>query len=199
MITVEDKIRTFSKYVYDKQVKKSNEVTKDMDEKNKLLLEIKQKELEEKYSTLTEKSMKNAEAESQKIISTAKLEAKNSILNLKRDLLMQFSGEVLQSLDTFVKDKVYISYINKLLEDSKEYLQQTEVKIFFVERDVKKFTSELKSKYPNVEVLTISDENIGGFIIESISTNERIDRTILRKVNEWKNEIGIRLYEALEK
>jgi vacuolar-type H+-ATPase subunit E/Vma4 len=142
--------------------------------------------------------MKNAEAESQKIISTAKLEAKNSILNLKRDLLMQFSGEVLQSLDTFVKDKVYISYINKLLEDSKEYLQQTEVKIFFVERDVKKFTSELKSKYPNVEVLTISDENIGGFIIESISTNERVDQTILRKVNEWKNEIGIRLYEALE-
>ncbi len=45
----------------------------------------------------------------------------------------------------------------------------------------------------------MEDENIGGMILESISDNERIDSTFRRKVKDWKNEIGLRLYEALEK
>lgn len=198
MITVEDKIRTFSKYVYDKQVKKSDEMVKDLEEKGKLTLEAKQNELENKYNSTVEKSLTKAEEESQKIISAAKVEAKNSILNLKGNLLSQLKNEILQSLEDYVHDKEYVSYIDKLLEDSKDYLLQSKVKIYLVERDVKKFESKIKNQYSNAEVLTINNENIGGFIIESISTSERVDRTILRKVNEWNNEIGIRLYEALE-
>ncbi|RBP63902.1 vacuolar-type H+-ATPase subunit E/Vma4 [Alkalibaculum bacchi] len=198
MITVEDKIRAFSKYVYDKQVKNSNNMIKDIEEKNMLALEAKQRELEDKYNSVIEKTLIKTEIESQKIISSAKIEAKNSILNLKGNLLSQLNGEILQSFNDYVNDHEYISYIDKLLEDSEDFLLQSRVKIFLVERDVKKFESKIKVKYPNAEILTIGDENIGGFIIESISTNERVDQTILRKVNEWKNEIGIRLYEALE-
>lgn len=198
MITVEDKIRAFSKYVYDKQVKNSNNMIKDIEEKNMLALEAKQRELEDKYNSVIEKTLIKTETESQKIISSAKIEAKNSILNLKGNLLSQLNGEILQSFNDYVNDHEYISYIDKLLEDSEDFLLQSRVKIFLVERDVKKFESKIKVKYPNAEILTIGDENIGGFIIESISTNERVDQTILRKVNEWKNEIGIRLYEALE-
>ncbi len=198
MITVEDKIRTFSKYVYDKQVKKSDEMVKDLEEKSKLTLETKQNEFENKYNSTVKKSLTKAEEESQKIISAAKVEAKNSILNLKGDLLSQLKNEILQSFEDYVHDKEYVSYIDKLLEDSKDYLLQSKVKIYLVERDIKKFESKIKNQYSNAEVLTINNENIGGFIIESISTNERVDRTILRKVNEWNNEIGIRLYEALE-
>lgn len=198
MITVEDKIRAFSKYVYDKQVKNSNNMIKDIEEKNMLALEAKQRELEDKYNSVIEKTLIKTETESQKIISSAKIEAKNSILNLKGNLLSQLNGEILQSFNDYVNDHEYISYIDKLLEDSEDFLLQSRVKIFLVERDVKKFESKIKVKYPNAEILTIGDENIGGFIVESISTNERVDQTILRKVNEWKNEIGIRLYEALE-
>lgn len=198
MITVEDKIRAFSKYVYEKQVKNSNATIKNVEEENKLALENKKTELENKYDTVMERTLTKTEAESQKMISSAKVEAKKSILNLKEDLLRELNTEILQSFKDYVNGDEYASYIDKLLEDSEDFLLEYQVKIFLVDKDIKAFKNKINSKYPNAEIITTGNEIIGGFIIESISSKARVDRTILRKVNEWKNEIGIRLYEALE-
>lgn len=199
MITVEDKISTFSKYVYDKEFRLSNQVLQQLEDQNKKSLQAKQEEIERKCSNLEKKMNKKMEMESQKIISNAKLEAKNKFLNTKKELLDQFIQEILNSFQDFTKTEEYRRYIKKTLERAKDFLKKDTIKVYLVKKDIEKFASEIKLEYPNVEIVEMEDENIGGMILESISDNERIDFTFRRKVNDWKNEIGLRLYEALEK
>ncbi len=199
MITVEDKISTFSKYVYDKELRLSNQVLQQLEDKNKKILQAKQEEIERKCNNLEKKMNKKMEMESQKIISNAKLEAKNKLLNTKKELLDQFIQEILNSFQDFTKTEEYRRYIKKTLEKAKDFLKRDTIKVYLVKKDIEKFASEIKLEYPNVEIVEMEDENIGGMILESISDNERIDSTFRRKVKDWKNEIGLRLYEALEK
>lgn len=199
MVTVEDKIRTFSKYVYEKEVKKSNQIIKEVEDKNKELLESKKQDISTKYALLEEKVNKRIEGECQKILSEAKMDAKSKSLQIKRELLDTFIQEIISSLVSFRDDKEYTHYFNKIVDESSEFLSQGKVRLFLIERDIKQFGSEIKLKHKEVEILQMSDENIGGLIIQFVSTNERMDFSIRRKVNEWKNEIGLRLYEALEK
>lgn len=199
MITVEDKIRTFSKYVYDKEVKKSNELVKEIEDKNKEILETKHKDIEAKCISLNSKMNKKIEMDTQKIISKAKIEAKNSALNAKKDLLEKFTQEIITSFESFANDEAYTQYIAKIIEDIHEFLSTKGVKLSMIKKDIQRFASDIEAKYKGVEIVQMSDDHIGGIIVEVPSTQERMDYTIKRRVNDWKREIGLRLYEALEK
>lgn len=199
MITVEDKIRTFSNFVYEKEVKNTNQRIQELEEKNKKVLETKQKELEDKCISLNKKMNKKIELETQKIISAAKLEAKDKVLNTKKDVLQRFMDEILVYMGNYAKSEAYSTYFYKLLDQSQDFLQDEDTIVYLTKKDIAKFKDEIKKKYKNIQIQEMTQENIGGMIIESISANKRIDLTLRRKVNDWKNEIGIRLYEALEK
>lgn len=199
MITVEDKISTFSKYVYDKELELSNQKLEEVEKKNKEVIQSKQKEIEKKCMDLNRKMHKKIELESQKIISNAKLEARNKTLTIKKELLEQFMQEILDSLKNFTETEDYKIYLKKTLENVKDFLRDNTVKIYFTKKDVEKFASEIKSKYPQIEIAEMEEENIGGMILESTINSERIDATLRTKVRDWKSEIGLRLYEALEK
>ena len=199
MVTVEDKIRTFSKYVYEKEVKISNQMIKEIEDKNKELLESKQQEIASKCTLLEEKMTKKTEEESQKILSKAKMNAKNRVLHVKRELMDTFIQEIISTLIDFKEEEGYRLYLKRIMDESSDLLSTGEIRLFLTERDIKQYGNEIELKHNQVEILQMSDENIGGMIIEFVSTSERIDFTIKRKVNEWKSEIGLRLYEALEK
>ncbi|RBP42774.1 V-type ATP synthase subunit E [Garciella nitratireducens] len=199
MITVEDKISTFSKYVYDKELELSNQKLEEVEKKNKEVIQSKQKEIEKKCIDLNRKMHKKIELESQKIISNAKLEARNKTLTIKKELLEQFMQEILDSLKNFTETEDYKIYLKKTLENVKDFLRDNTVKIYLTKKDVEKFASEIKSKYPQIEIAEMEEENIGGMILESTINSERIDATLRTKVRDWKSEIGLRLYEALEK
>ncbi|SJZ41177.1 V-type ATP synthase subunit E [Garciella nitratireducens] len=199
MITVEDKISTFSKYVYDKELELSNQKLEEVEKKNKEVIQSKQKEIEKKCMDLNRKMHKKIELESQKIISNAKLEARNKTLTIKKELLEQFMQEILDSLKNFTETEDYKIYLKKTLENVKDFLRDNTVKIYLTKKDVEKFASEIKSKYPQIEIAEMEEENIGGMILESTINSERIDATLRTKVRDWKSEIGLRLYEALEK
>jgi len=199
MVTVEDKIRTFSKYVYGKEVKISNQMIKETEDRNKELLESKQQEIALKCTLLEEKVNKKIEGECQKILSKAKMDAKSKSLHAKRELLDTFVQDIVSTLVSFRDGEGYRAYFKKIMDESSELLSNGQVKLFLIERDIKQYGSEIQLKFQDIEILQMSDENIGGIIIEFIATSERMDFTIRRKVDEWKSEIGLRLYEALEK
>lgn len=199
MITVEDKIRTFSKYVYEKEVKISNYMIKEKEDQNKELLESKQQDIASRCTLLEDKVNKKIEGECQKILSKAKMDAKSKSLHVKRELMDTFIQEIVSTLVGFREGEGYIPYFKKIVDESSDLLSTGEVKLYLIQRDIEQFGSEIQLKFPKVEILEMPDENIGGMIIELVATSERMDFTIRRKVNEWKSEIGLRLYEALEK
>jgi vacuolar-type H+-ATPase subunit E/Vma4 len=200
MITVEDKIKTFSNYVYEKEIKNSYKLIHEIENKNNEILNNKQKEIDTKCLELKNRMNKKIKSDTQKIISNVNLQTKEKILNLKRELLNDFKQEIINSLANFTQTDAYNDYFYKQLDYSKEYFSLNQkIKIFLVSKDLIKFQDEIKNRYNNIEIFEMDSDNIGGFIIESTTTNERMDFSIKRKVKDWNNEIGLVLYEALEK
>src|SRR5690554_4725363 len=198
MITVEDKIKTFSNYVYEKEIKNSYKLIHEIENKNNEILNNKQKEIDTKCLELKNRMNKKIKSDTQKIISNVNLQTKEKILNLKRELLNDFKQEIINSLANFTQTDAYNDYFYKQLDYSKEYFSLNQkIKIFLVSKDLIKFQDEIKNRYNNIEIFEMDSDNIGGFIIESTTTNERMDFSIKRKVKDWNNEIGLVLYEAL--
>src|SRR5690554_3465803 len=138
--------------------------------------------------------------DSQKIISKARLQAKEKVLHLKKELLKDFTQEITNSLISFTETNDYNEYFYKLLNDSNQYFSLDEsIKIYLVNKDIDRFQNEIQYRYKNAEILEMNKDYIGGFIIEFSTVKKRIDFSIKRKIADWNNEIGIALYEALEK
>lgn len=200
MITVEDKIKTFSNYVYEKEIKKSYKLIHEIENMNNEILDNKQKDVDTKCLELKKRMDEKIKNDTQKIISNVNLQTKEKLLNLKRDLLNDFKQEINISLLNFTQSDAYYDYFCNLLDSSKEYFSLSKkMKIYLVSKDITIFQDEILKRYNNVEIFEMDNDNIGGFIIESPTTNERMDFSIKRKVKDWNNEIGLVLYEALEK
>lgn len=200
MISVEDKIKTFSKYVYKKELSNSYQLINNVERKNNEIINKKQKEIEENSLKLKNKMNKKINNDSQKIISKARLQAKEKVLHLKKELLKDFTQEITNSLISFTETNDYNEYFYKLLNDSNQYFSLDEsIKIYLVNKDIDRFQNEIQYRYKNAEILEMNKDYIGGFIIEFSTVKKRIDFSIKRKIADWNNEIGIALYEALEK
>src|SRR5690554_6035496 len=98
MITVEDKIRTFSKYVYDKELKIKEELVSETREKYDRMLEGKKKELVDQYNIKETKQKKKIELEAQKILSQSKMKARDKIFESKNAIMEDLLSSVLDEL-----------------------------------------------------------------------------------------------------
>lgn len=199
MITVEDKIRTFSKYVYEKEVNISQKRLQDSEEKNTNLFQQSKKEIDDKKSALEEKMKNKTNLDSQKIISVAKMKAKNKLLETRNNILDSFLHEIEESIRNTIDSSEYNEYMGDLINANRDYIINGAVKVSLIDKDMERFGDKLKQLNSNIKIVSMPSENLGGIIIENPSTKQRIDMSLLSKINSMKNEIGIRLYEALEK
>ncbi|MFZ7131734.1 MAG: V-type ATP synthase subunit E [Eubacteriales bacterium] len=199
MITVEDKLRTFSKYVYEKEVTISNTKLEELEENNQEVLLQNKKEIMDKCALLEEKMRNKMNMDSQKILSIAKMEAKNKSLDIRNRILNSLMDEIAGFLADFTDSEEYVRYFEELLHALQDTLASGKVIVSLTSKDIKKYGDHIRSINNNVAFIAMPEEEIGGIIVECPSTSERIDLTILSKLQSMKNEIGIRLYEALEK
>ncbi|NTW72203.1 MAG: hypothetical protein HGA49_08190 [Eubacteriaceae bacterium] len=199
MITVEDKIRTFSKYVYEKEVNLANKAVAETEGKYAEILEENKKSLMAKSIAQKNKMDKRIFLDAQKIISKAKMDARSLQLNLKSEIFNKFLEDIKKDLSAFTEREGYGAYLDTLMDNAKDLLNSGNYSLCMTQKDMEKFSEKARKKFPSVEVIPMNDENIGGIMLDLKTGKERIDMTLLRKMDEYKREIGIFLYEALEK
>lgn len=199
MITVEDKIRTFSKYVYEKEVKHSQSLLDEVQDKNQEVLQEKKTEINKKCSLLEDKKKNSIKVDSQKIISVAKMEAKNNVLGTRNKVLDLLINEIKDSLRDFTNSNEYTEYMEELIQQINQFVSSGEPIVMLNQRDIEAYRDIILDINDKIIFKPLSTGDIGGIKVESPSTHERIDLTLKGKLDNMINEIGIKLYESLKK
>lgn len=199
MITVEDKIKIFSKYVLEKELQLSKKEIKELEEKNEERLQECTFEIEKKRDSIVSKSNSKIEIESNKILSKSNTEARNKILKTRNNLLDSLMSELESKIKGLTNSDDYYKYFEKLMNTYKEYFVKEGIIVHLFDSDKNIYIKEFIKCNENIKFNTLSQDYLGGFIIELDKMNIRLDLTLKSKLDNYKKDIGIRLYEELEK
>jgi len=199
MITVEDKIRTFSKYVYEKELNEAENIIKEAEEKSRNIIKEAELKAKEKCNIFDKKYRKKQELECQKTIAKAKIAARNMEFELKNKLMDELEKSIEQKLKEFSRSEKYEEWLIDKIKKFNELIENKDIIIYLRESDKLKFADKIKKILPKSNVLAGDENSIGGFIIENHDKTERIDYTFSGRLEENKQELGILFNEMLAK
>lgn len=202
MTTIEDKIKLFSKIVYDKiQKEEQGEIEKFANEKDIKIKEegIKIQNEEEKVIKEIEKK---AELRANEIIAKEKLIKQQALINLKENIIQKIMLEVKEKLIEYVKTEQYSSYLTEEILKVISNLQPGEYNLFLTENDINKYRNSIDGIISNhinfkISLKISSSDFIGGFLIEDSIGKVRIDNSLLEKLEESKESVGVKVMETV--
>lgn len=200
--TIDDKLRLFHKAIFDKLEEKREEALKKFEQEKEVILKEKMEELDRVRKTYEKDAVKKAKAKANEIISKEELKRHNEVLKIKSDLIQETSEAVKERLIAFVDSEDYPKYFKENLTNALNNLKPGSYTLYAKEGDLKKFQeyiNEMNSANSHLELKTAaSSENIiGGFMLEDYSMKFKYDNTLISKLKDSKEQIGIMVTEAL--
>ena len=202
MTTIEDKIKLFSKIVYDKiQKEEQGEIDKFIKEKE-ITIKNEKAKIQNEEDKVIKEIEKKAELKANEIVAKEKLIKQQELINLKENIIENIMTEIKDQLAEYTKTQQYFDYLKKEILNILNTLQPGEYYLFLTERDVNKYKDSLNpilSDYNgfNVLIKTSSVDLIGGFIIKNSNGKVRIDNSILEKLEENKESVGVKVMETV--
>ena len=200
MVTVEEKLKLFSKIVFDKVEKKNKTELSEYVNKHENLINEKTGEFEKQANAMLEKGINEIDREKVLIISKAKMNEKKLILktknNLLNELLISLEEQLKSFVDTDKYEELFIAEINKtssVLKDSSEII------IELTGRDIDKFKDEIKKAFKNSTVnLKENDDLIGGFYAIDVKNDVKVDFSLMNKIDMSREYAGEQLFNLLQ-
>lgn len=202
MTTIEDKIKLFSKIVYDKiQKEEQGEIDKFIKEKEIAIKDEKIK-IQNEEEKIIKEIEKKAELKANEIIAKEKLIKQQELINLKESIIKNIMTEIKNQLAEYTKTQQYFDYLKKEILNILNTLQPGEYNLFLTERDADKYKDSLNEVLTNhnefnVLIKISSVDLIGGFIIENSNGKLRIDNSLLEKLEENKESVGVKVMETV--
>lgn len=204
MTTIEDKIKLFSKIVYEKiEEEKQAEIAAFEQMRDELIIKEKIK-LEEEKALFIKEITKKTKFKSNEIVAKEKIASATEILKLKEKLICEAESLVKKGLIGFAHSSEYKSYFLKELKETLLNVKEVNVVLYLLQNDFEAFEEEIKEIIKeelkeNMEIRYILRDIIGGFILEEVSGEFRIDNSLLRKLQDNKEKIGIEVMEIIKK
>lgn len=200
MITIEEKLKLFTKIVYDKVEKENQRAVDDFNKEYGNVIEQKKQEFSKEANEKAVQSQKNIEKEKLHIISKARIEEKRIIMEKKMEIFKEALEELINYAKTFTKTE---EYRNMFFEDFKntisEMKESSKLDIYLTSGDLISFRAEILSILKDKTVEFHNDDDMaGGFIILDTKDNVKIDMSLISRIENSKDYIGQRLFEALE-
>jgi vacuolar-type H+-ATPase subunit E/Vma4 len=200
MITIEEKLKLFTKIVYDKVDKENQKIVENFNNEYGNIIEEKKKEFTKEVNELSLQSKKNIEKEKLHIISKARIEEKRIIMERK----VEIYEETIQALFEYAKCFTETEeYKNNFFRDFKnafiDMKECSNMDIYLTQSDLLRFKDELLSILKDKKVeLYNDDEILGGFIILDNKRNMKLDMSLLSRIQNSKDFIGQKLFEILQ-
>jgi V/A-type H+/Na+-transporting ATPase subunit E len=199
LITIEEKLKLFTKIVYDKVERENQTVVNEFDREFGNLINKRKKEYQAEADKILKESQREAEREKTRILSKAKIEEKKVLRNMEKKIFDEVINELLEHgkkhrrtgeyEESFIKDVTAVS--TQVLTD--------EIEFYCNEEDLQKYRDILKNLFKNKNVIFITDEElVGGFIITEPSQGLRYDMSILGKIMASRETIGNMLFKSLQ-
>lgn len=201
MINIQDKVKLFSKIVYDKVQKENQDIVDQYNEKYGDLLNQKKQEYQQEAENIEKQSLKNIQAEETKILSKARMESKDMLLKKRQQLFDKTVDELVEYAKSYINDDIAYPVMleNKILEIVKKIENLDHVEFYMTTLDMNRLKVKLTKldEFKNA-CFNIDDSIIGGFIVIDKDKNIKIDESILSMIDESKEIIGQKLFEILQ-
>ncbi len=192
MLLLENKYGLFKKITYDKKSEYYKNELKEYDEKLSEELSSFEKDLEEKTKKSIRKEQHNLEINKNEKVQILKNKSREAILKLREELIDDLSEELSKKYVDYVKTE---EYFNKTYKEIESYLNDKDNTVYLIEEDVKKLNnSEYKDR-----IKTMSNDEIGGFIVENEKNNTIVNNSIKEFIKADRNTIGLIVQEFINK
>lgn len=198
MITVEDKIRTFSKYVYDKEIKQKEELLRNELAKQEKTRKESEVRLQEENERQEVKQKKKLDLEALRTVASAKSEARNLKHKVKREIQKDLNRSILQAVADYAASQEYESWMDSKIAEILDQPEAAEIVIWLTKKDQLRLEDQLRKNHPNITIELLDESAAGGILVEFPEKGTRMDFTLKSKLEEMENEIGLQLNEVLD-
>lgn len=200
MVTVEEKLKLFSKIVFDKVEKKNKSELSEYANKHENLINDKTSEFEKQANVMLEKGMNEIDREKVLIISKAKMNEKKLILKTKNNLLNELLISLAEQLKTFVDTDSYKKlFIDEIYKASSVLKDSSEIIIELTAKDKERFKDEIKKAFKNSSLsLKENDDLIGGFFAIDVKNDVKVDFSLMNKIDMSREYAGEQLFNLLQ-
>jgi V/A-type H+-transporting ATPase subunit E len=202
LTTIEDKIRLFSKIIYDR-IKEEKQVEFDNFEieKEKKLQELK-KELEDMRADELQEASKKAKIKAVEKLSKEKIKFQQRELMLREDMMKEVNHSVKVKISNYVTTADYESLLLKGIKNTLDKLDKNQYNVYLIREDIDKIRESLIQhsviRNINIDIREADNSILGGFIIEDKEKKFRIDNSLKNKLYDLKGHIGLAISESLK-
>lgn len=203
MTTIEDKIKLFSKIVYDRIDEEKNKEFEEFErEKQRVLLEENQKIEKFKKDAANEIS-KKASIKANETIAKEKLIKQQEILKVKEELIKDAETSLMEKLKEFCNSNEYKNYYFAAINNTLNELPKGNYIMYVSPRDFDRFEKETYNHINcldniKLEIKKSERDIIGGIIIEELEGRFRMDNSLYAKLVGSKEKLGVRIIESIE-
>lgn len=206
MITIEQKLKLFTKIVIDKQNSEYEDLIRDIDKSETEALDAYKKELAVKSIDFRNELIEKAVIEKKRLLSNVKVEKKKSILNKKSQIVKEVIEELKLRASKFTDEDSYKSFLFKLVEKMIVSVpNETSFICYLSEKDTKRYGSEILKIFNNnregieVTIKEQAKDEIGGVILFDSDERYKIDSCLKSMIEENEDLIGKRVNKVLNK
>jgi vacuolar-type H+-ATPase subunit E/Vma4 len=177
MITIEEKMKLFTKIVYDKVEKYNQSEVANFNSEYGNMIEERKSEFIKEAERIYALGTKDIQKEKLQILSKARVEEKKIILNIRKIIFEEMLNALRSYAEEFVKTDEYKSiFISDLAKVLTEMKSSNEIELVITQIDSDIFSSEIHNLLKKRRVkLKYDDEITGGFIAIDRINNVRID------------------------
>lgn len=207
MVTIEDKLKLFTKLVIDKQNSQYEDLIRNIDNDETEALEAYKKELSEKSSNYSDELIEKARIEKKRLVSKVKVEKKKSVLNKKSQIVQEVVQNLKEKAKNFTEEEGYKEFLLKLLEKILNSIPQENAYICYLsekdctryESDIKTFIQKSKGADAKIEIRIQEEEDLGGIILLNSTETFRIDCSLKSMIDENIELVGKYVNRVLNK
>lgn len=200
MITIEEKLKLFTKIIYDKVEKQNQSTIEKFNNEFGSLLSQKRQEFEKQAEDIKNESEKNIQKEKVQIISKARIEEKRIILENRKEMFDELVNSLLEYCRAFVDTEEYkVLFLSDFKRASGEMEYSNSIEIITTSKDYSRFKKDIDEVFKGKNIsYTQDDDIIGGFILVDTEKSIRMDMSMPDRILSSKEYIGEKLFEALQ-
>lgn len=203
MITVQDKLKLFTKRIIEKRQEAYDEKVHQLEDKMVVELAERKKMLERDRKRYEETLLKGIKSEKAQRLSNARSERKRRLLLKRKTMIDTLLEGVKEYTKSFVKSDKYKKYLLDLLHDHKEDIMRLERFQMYLNTDDMQYADELKKLLESFGCICDAVEVyerplIGGMIFYQTDGALRIDLTLDSTIEDNKKYMGQLIYDLLE-
>ncbi len=207
MTTVEDKLSLFSKIVFEKVEKQSEDQTEAVRHRLLALENAECARILKISDQILKEKVHKAEAASTRILSKARMEARQALLMKKKELLEATIQDVKRIAGKFVHTPEYMQYLENAIRQAIRDLDgEQQLEFYFTPTDMEAHEGLIRQTIINglqiTSVYTIhaSDKAIiGGCLCKNGLNTRRVDATMASSLEDRRDSIGQIVMEHLSR